>query len=99
MRNFFASSSARVLRRPSAVQVLFGIVLSVACSGVPQVPSSGDGPEASGGNGGTGNGSSSAGRGSIDVGHTEDGGTTGGDSAGSGNVDEPVCGDSVVDAS
>ena len=102
MRNIFVRSSTRFLRLPSAARVVLGIALSVACSGVPQVPSTGDGVGASGGYGGTaGTSSGSGGRGTIDVSPIGDAGSSNMDNAGGeGNTDDdPVCGDSVVDSS
>ena len=99
MRKIFARSSTRVLHLPGALQVLFGIALSVACSGVPQVTSPGDGVGATGGVGGVAGGLSSAGRDGIDVGPMGDGGSAGSDEAGGSGNDGPVCGDSVVDSS
>ncbi|HYQ44753.1 MAG TPA: DUF4215 domain-containing protein [Polyangiaceae bacterium] len=100
MRNIFASSSNRASYRASALQVLLGIALSVACSGVPQVPSTGDGVGDSGGNGGTGGQTNGgAGRDTIGVSPIGDAGSAGMVGAGGdGSTDESVCGDSVVDA-
>lgn len=98
MRNIFASSSTRALHRTSALQVLLGIALSVACSGTPESSRPPTDLHPAGGNGGTGGqSSSSGGRDSIDVTPNNEAGSAGVvAAAGDGNTDEDVCGDSVV---
>jgi len=101
MPSFFVRSSTRFLRLPSAAPLLLGIALSVACSGVPQVTSPGEGVGAAGndGIGGKANGGG-GGRDSIDLTPHGDAGSSNMDpTAGDGNADDPVCGDSVVDPS
>jgi len=99
MRKIFVPSSTRVLRLPSFAQVLVGIALSVACSGVPQVSSTDGGVGPAAGNGAAGGmANTNGGSDGIDVTPVGDSGSSNVDPAGGdGNVDGPVCGDSVVD--
>jgi len=106
MRNIFARSSIRALHPSSVLQVLAGVALSVACSGTPQVSSSGNpngvgGTDGSGASGGYAAGTHTNGGdpGSINTNPNGEGGTSEGGSAGSDGADGPVCGDSVIDAS
>jgi fibro-slime domain-containing protein len=99
MPSFFVRSSTRLLRLPSAAQLLMGLALSVACSGVPQVTTPGDGPNVSGGNGGSGGKTGSGGRDGIDVTPDGDAGADTGSAGDDGGGDDPVCGDSHVDSS
>jgi len=100
MRNIFAPSSTRALHLSSLVQVLAGIALSVACSGTPQVSSTGNGFGSTGGmDGSGGRASGSGGQNGIDVGPHGDAGESDVGAAGSDSTDGPVCGDSKIDDS
>ena len=104
MRNIFVRSSIRLLRPSSALQLLLGIALLVACSGNAQVTSpGGDGVGAvSGMDGNGGRASGGGGRDGIGIEPIGDSGSSNMDPAGGdGNAgdDDPVCGDSRIDAS
>jgi len=96
MVNFSLRSPVRRVSWRSACLSLVGAALFLACSSIPEVSSSGDGPGVGGGGGAAGVSSASGGVGVIGVGDagTPNMGNSAGD--GSGGV---VCGDSVVDPS